>query len=128
MSQQPKYALHPRQSRSPQHAAALGGNAALRSRMHRLLKLLLIATAWVIGLLAVIAAVTTVAVATAPTVPAARNSGVGTTARRPASAGRIPAAGTQVGLAGQQRAHHGTGATAPLVTARPATAFLVTPR
>src|SRR6266571_5232516 len=110
MSQQPKYALHPRQSRAPQHAAALSGNAGPRGRTHRLLKLLAIATAWVIGLLAVIAAVTTVAVATAPTVPAARTSHAGTTAGRPVGSGPIPVAATgpEAGLAGRPRADHGT--------------------
>src|SRR6266536_3410507 len=75
MSQQPPYALHPRPSRAPQHAAALDGNTLRRGRLHRAMKLLLIAIVWVTGLFIV-----TAAASPATASPAAWSSQPGRTA------------------------------------------------
>ena len=88
MFQQSPYAMHPRQSRDPQHAAALGGDAVLRGRLRRAMKLIAISAVWVTGLFIVIAAVTMVAVATAPI---AQNSSAAEA--RQAPAGRAAIAG-----------------------------------
>ncbi len=89
MSHQSPYAMHPRPSRVPQHAAALGGNAVLRERVRRAMKLLLIAIVWATGLFVVIAAVTMVAVATAPI---ARNTSATLPKKAPGGGAAIPAA------------------------------------
>ena len=110
MSQQPPYALHPRPSRAPQHAAALDGNTLRRGRLHRAMKLLLIAIVWVTGLFIVTAAVTMVAVATAPM---ARNSSAAMVQRSPGGkGGRMPGAtrpGRDPAVAGHSRAGHQRG-------------------
>src|SRR6266536_2790521 len=110
MSQQPPYALHPRPSRAPQHAAALDGNTLRRGRLHRAMKLLLIAIVWVTGLFIVTAAVTMVAVATAPMV---RNSSAAMVQRSPGGkGGRMPGAtrpGRDPAVAGHSRAGHQRG-------------------
>jgi hypothetical protein len=110
MSQQPPYALHPRPSRAPQHAAALDGNTLRRGRLHRAMKLLLIAVVWVTGLFVVTAAVTMVAVATAPM---ARNSSAAMVQQGPGGmGGRTPGAtrpGRDPAVAGHSRAGHQRG-------------------
>src|SRR5712691_1127630 len=109
MSQQPPYALHPRPSRAPQHAAALDGNALRRGRLRRAMKLLLIATVWVTGLFVVTAAVTMVAVATAPM---ARHSNAAVVQGNPAASGHISGAtrpGRDAAVAGHSRAGHQRG-------------------
>ncbi len=67
MTRQSPYAWPPQPSRDPQHAAALSGSAMLGGRARRAMKLALIASAWVTGIFVVIAAVTMVALTTAPT-------------------------------------------------------------
>jgi hypothetical protein len=121
MSHQSPYAMHPRPSRAPQHAAAFGGNAVLRGRVQRAMKLIAISCAWITGLAVVIAAVLMVAVATAPI---ARNSsaaeaqqppasqaamaGTASAGRDPAAAGRSPAGQPAGGIAaGRSRAGRG---------------------
>jgi hypothetical protein len=86
MTRQSPYAWPPRQSRAPQHAAVLRGNAVLRSRAHRAAKLFLIASVWVTGLFVVIAAVTIVAMATGPI---ASTSGSAALQKGLASSGRL---------------------------------------
>lgn len=118
MSHQSPYAMHPRPSRVPEHAAAIGGNAALRGRARRALKLIAISTAWVTGLFMVIAAVTVVAVATAPI---ARNTGTAVAQQARARQPAIPAAdraGSEPGgaggsLAGPRPARRGPAASSP---------------
>jgi hypothetical protein len=132
MSHQSPYAMHPRPSRAPQHAAVLGGNAVLRGRVQRAMKLIAISFVWVTGLAVVIAAVLMVAVATAPI---ARNSSAAE-AQQPsasqaamagtASADRDPAAaGSQAGggQAGRSLTHPGRphdGSTSQLGASAPA--------
>ena len=123
MSQKSPYAMHPRPSRAPQHAAAFDGNAVLRGRVQRAMKLIAISCVWITGLAVVIAAVLMVAVATAPI---ARNSnaaeaqqppasqaamaGTGSADRDPAAAGRSPAGQPARGIvAGRSRAGGGQG-------------------
>ncbi len=85
MTRQSPYAWPPHPSRGPQHAAALSGNAVLRGRAHRAMKLFLIASVWVTGLFVVITAVTIVAMATGPIArtsgPAALQKGLGSSGR-----------------------------------------------
>ncbi len=88
MFQQSPYAMHPRQYRDPQHAAALGGNTVLRGRLRRAMKLIAISAVWITGLFIVIAAVTIVALATAPI---AQNSSAAEAQQAPA--GRAAIAG-----------------------------------
>ena len=88
MTRQSPYAWPPQPSRAPQHAAAVNGNAVMRGRAHRAMKLFLIASVWVTGLFVVVAAVTMVAMATGPV---ARTSGADTPVRGPA--GGNPRAG-----------------------------------
>lgn len=84
MTRQSPYAWLPPPSRAPQHAAALNGNAAARSRARRAMKLFLIASVWVTGLFAVVAAVTMVAMTTGPV---ARTSGADTPVTGPSGGG-----------------------------------------
>lgn len=107
MSHQSPYAMHPRPSRAPQHAAAFGGNAVLRGRVQRAMKLLAISCVWITGLAVVVAAVLMVAVATAPI---ARNSSAAGARQPPASqAAMAGTAGADRNLAaaGRSLAHHG---------------------
>jgi hypothetical protein len=113
MSHQSPYAMHPRPSRAPQHAAVVGGNAVLRGRVQRAMKLIAISCVWVTGLAVVIAAVLMVAVATAPIArnssaagarqqpPASQAAMAGTAGadRDPAAAGRSPAGQPARGIA-----------------------------
>src|SRR6266516_3926217 len=111
MSQQPPYALHPRRSRAPEHAAILGANAALRGRVRRAMKLVLIVSVWMTGFCSVVAAVTLVAVATAPIGRSNRGISAATVQQGPAGGGRSPVvtrAGRSAGPGGHAaRAYHG---------------------
>ena len=109
MTRQSPYAWPPQPSRAPQHAAAVNGNAVMRGRAHRAMKLFLIASVWVTGLFVVVAAVTMVAMATGPV---ARTSGADTPVRGPAGGQQRAGAGQ----AGPGLARHGAaagGASAP---------------
>lgn len=120
MTRQSPYAWPPQPSRAPQHAAAVNGNAVMRGRAHRAMKLFLIASVWVTGLFVVVAAVTMVAMATGPV---ARTSGADTPVRGPAGAPQRAgggAAGGSSGIGGNKTgpglARHGAvaaGASAP---------------
>ena len=111
MSQQPPYALHPRRSRVPEHAAILSANAALRGRVRRAMKLVLIVSVWMTGFCSVVAAVTLVAVATAPIGRSNRGISAATVQQGPAGGGRSPVvtrAGGSAGPGGHAaRAYHG---------------------
>ncbi len=111
MSQQPPYALHPRRSRAPEHAAILSANAALRGRVRRAMKLVLIVSVWMTGFCSVVAAVTLVAVATAPIGRSNRGISAATVQQGPAGGGRSPVvtrAGGSAGPGGHAaRAYHG---------------------
>lgn len=111
MTRQSPYAWPPPPSRAPQHAAALNGNAAARSRARRAIKLFLIASVWVTGLFAVVAAVTMVAMATGPV---ARTSGAdtpvtGQSGGGPRAAGGGTATAGHEGTGGGQAGHGRTG-------------------
>jgi hypothetical protein len=118
MTRQSPYAWPTQPSRAPQHAAEVNGNAVMRGRAHRVMKLALIASVWVAGLFVVVAAVTMVAMATAPV---ARTSGGGTPVQRPAGghshAGDGSAAGN-AGIGGYHRAGDGQGGTGQAGTVR----------
>jgi hypothetical protein len=109
MTRQSPYAWPPPPSRAPQHAAAVNGNAAARGRARRAMKLFLIASVWVTGLFAVIAAVTMVAMATGPV---ARTSGADTPVTGPsggATAGGGSATAGHEGSGGGQAGQGRTG-------------------
>jgi hypothetical protein len=108
MSHHPPYAMHPRPSRAPEHAAAVGGNAAARERVRRAMKLIAIAGVWVTGLVVVIAAVTMVAMASAPI---GANSSANAAQQAPRGRAAIPApamAGRDPAAAGHGPAGHRT--------------------
>src|SRR6266516_3373353 len=111
MSQQLPYALHPRRSRAPEHAAILSANAALRGRVRRAMKLVLIVSVWMTGFCSVVAAVTLVAMATAPIGRSNRGMSAATVQQGPAGGGRAPVvtrAGGSAGPGGHAaRAYHG---------------------
>ena len=103
MTRQSPYAWPPRPSRAPQHAAAVNGNAVMRGRAHRAMKLFLIASVWVTGLFVVVAAVTMVAMATGPV---ARTSGADTPVRGPAGGPPRTGSGSS-GVGGHRRSGDG---------------------
>jgi hypothetical protein len=105
MTRQSPYAWPPQPPRAPQHAAAVNGNAVMRGRAHRAMKLFLIASVWVTGLFVVVAAVTMVAMATGPV---ARTSGADTPVPVPAGGhGQADAGQARNGQASQGRTGQG---------------------